>query len=208
MDKNEDLRVIRSRRLIEDAFFTLVEEEGIEAVTVRKLTAQAGINRGTFYLHYQDIYDLMEKMEDRIMEQMKQLPVKSGPQEMLSAEMKGEPFPSIAQFIDFMNEEHRFFQVFFAQEGALFGKRLRVLIQDSIVDKIPKPLLTSEPLPVPADYIVAYFSSAHFGVIKHWFNTGRALPPYDLAVTLTRLIKDGPLLTALNQQPANRLSES
>ncbi|MBT2289245.1 hypothetical protein J7E73_08880 [Paenibacillus albidus] len=39
-------------------------------------------------------------------------------------------------------------------------------------------------------------------------NTGRALPPYDLAVTLTRLIKDGPLLTALNQQPANRLTES
>lgn len=44
-----DLRVIRTKKLIKDAFFSLIEEQGFEAVTVKQLTERAGINRGTFY---------------------------------------------------------------------------------------------------------------------------------------------------------------
>lgn len=43
-----DLRVIRTKKLIKDAFFSLIEEQGFEGVTVKQLTERAGINRGTF----------------------------------------------------------------------------------------------------------------------------------------------------------------
>ncbi|WP_019910207.1 TetR/AcrR family transcriptional regulator [Paenibacillus sp. HW567] len=201
MNKADDLRVVRTRKLIDEAFFALVEEQGIESVNVRSLTAKAGINRGTFYLHYLDIYDLMEKMEDRIIEQLNNLPARSEPEQLLGSGVQDELFPSIVQFIRFMTEQQRFFAIFFAQEGNAFGKRLRALILRRMYEKLPMRDLEQDSLTVPADYIVAYFSSAHFGVIRHWFDTGRALPPEELALILTRLVRDGPLLTALNRKP-------
>ena len=67
-----DLRVIRTKKLIKDAFFSLIEEQGFEAVTVKQLTERAGINRGTFYSHYVDKFELMEKCVDEIFEEAEQ----------------------------------------------------------------------------------------------------------------------------------------
>ncbi|MNC35001.1 hypothetical protein D3C75_834660 [compost metagenome] len=143
----------------------------------------------------------MDKMEEQIIEEMDRLPSRSEPEELLGSGLEEEPFPSIVEFIRFMNERHRFFAVFFAQEGTPFGKRLRALIHSRMYEKLPRRVMNPEALPVPDDYIVAYFSSAHFGVIRHWFETGRTLPPDQVALILTRLVRDGPLLTALNRRP-------
>ena len=43
-----------------------MEEKGFEAITVSDLTKKADINRGTFYLHYKDKYDLLEQSEEEI----------------------------------------------------------------------------------------------------------------------------------------------
>ncbi|CQR56663.1 TetR/AcrR family transcriptional regulator [Paenibacillus riograndensis] len=201
MEKAADLRVIRTKKLIDEAFLSLVEEKGLEGVNVRSLTSKAGINRGTFYLHYQDIYDLMEKMEDQIIEEMNALPARTIPEQLLGSGSVEEPFPSIVEFIRFMNGRHRFFAIFFAQEGTSFGKRLRTLIHSRMYEKLPRQAFNPDALAVPDDYIVAYFSSAHFGVIRHWFESGRTLPPEQVALILTRLVRDGPLLTALNRKP-------
>ncbi|OKP83662.1 TetR/AcrR family transcriptional regulator [Paenibacillus sp. P32E] len=205
MEKAADLRVIRTRKLIDEAFLSLVEEKGLAGVNVRSLTAKAGINRGTFYLHYQDIYDLMDKIEDQIIEEMDRLPVRSEPEQLLTSGYVEEPFPSIVEFIRFMNEQHRFFAIFFAQDGTAFGKRLKALIRSRMYEKLPRQVLSSDALSVPDEYIVAYFSSAHFGVIRHWFETGRILPPEQVALILTRLVRDGPLMTAFNRKPEQQL---
>ncbi|MGL3600309.1 TetR/AcrR family transcriptional regulator, partial [Veillonella sp. ZSJB6] len=58
---HEDLRITRTKQLIKSAFLELIDEHGFEAVTVKAITERAGINRGTFYSHYVDKFDLMEK---------------------------------------------------------------------------------------------------------------------------------------------------
>ena len=60
-DINKDLRVIRTKESIQDALVELIEEKGFEAITVKDITTRAKINRGTFYSHYQDKYDLIAK---------------------------------------------------------------------------------------------------------------------------------------------------
>jgi len=68
-DRKEDRRVIRTKQVILEALVTLIEEKGIDAVTVKDITRKANINRGTFYLHYQDKTDLLEKTVGDIMEE-------------------------------------------------------------------------------------------------------------------------------------------
>ncbi len=53
-----DPRVVRTRRVLVQAFRELLEEKGLQAVTVRAITERAIINRATFYAHFDDKYDL------------------------------------------------------------------------------------------------------------------------------------------------------
>ncbi|WP_394121857.1 TetR/AcrR family transcriptional regulator [Planococcus donghaensis] len=56
-----DPRVIRTRKLIMDSFIALSEGKEFKDITVKDITAEAMINRATFYYHFEDIYDLLEK---------------------------------------------------------------------------------------------------------------------------------------------------
>ena len=60
---NNQLKQETDRRL-QEALLSCMEEE--RTPSVGKLCAMAGINRSTFYRHYLDVYDLMEKTERHI----------------------------------------------------------------------------------------------------------------------------------------------
>ncbi len=55
-----DPRVKRTRLLLEQAFISLIEEKGFQAVTVQDITERAGVNRATFYAHFADKYALLD----------------------------------------------------------------------------------------------------------------------------------------------------
>ena len=58
--KKTDLRVIKTRRAINAALLDLLQKKSIDNITVTELSQKAEINKGTFYLHYADIYDLYQ----------------------------------------------------------------------------------------------------------------------------------------------------
>lgn len=62
-----DLRTERTRAAIREAFMTLRAKKSLEKITVKELAEHARINKATFYLHYRDIYDLSEQIEDQIL---------------------------------------------------------------------------------------------------------------------------------------------
>jgi AcrR family transcriptional regulator len=59
----EDHRIRVTRMLIRKALTDLLQKKPLQSITIKELCAAAGINRGTFYAHYTDIYDLIEKVE-------------------------------------------------------------------------------------------------------------------------------------------------
>jgi AcrR family transcriptional regulator len=67
--KNEqDPRVKRTRQLLQQAFATLLSEKPFEAISVQDITERATVNRATFYAHYQDKFDLADRMARELFE--------------------------------------------------------------------------------------------------------------------------------------------
>ena len=64
-------RQTQTKTAIKTALTQLLQEVGFEQLTVRQLCQRAGINRGTFYLHYQDKFDLMEQLKEETLSQLR-----------------------------------------------------------------------------------------------------------------------------------------
>lgn len=61
-----DLRVQKTRRSIINAFLELRARKALEKITVKEPCERAEINKATFYLHFKDIYDLSDFLENEI----------------------------------------------------------------------------------------------------------------------------------------------
>jgi AcrR family transcriptional regulator len=55
-----DPRVRRTRQLLEQAFMEEIQEKGFQAVSVQDIAERAGVNRATFYAHFEDKYALLD----------------------------------------------------------------------------------------------------------------------------------------------------
>src|SRR5215475_3383358 len=64
----DDLRVQRTQDLILNALIELTIEKGFSSVTISDITKYARINRATFYRHYQDKFDLLDKYAQAVYE--------------------------------------------------------------------------------------------------------------------------------------------
>jgi len=55
-----DPRVKRTRQMLEKAFHEAIHENGFQSVSVQDIAERAGVNRATFYAHFEDKYALLD----------------------------------------------------------------------------------------------------------------------------------------------------
>lgn len=71
MNKSES-KYFNTARLMDEALLILLEKKDIEFVTVKEICKKAGVNRSTFYLHYENVYELLaealEMINDRFIQ--------------------------------------------------------------------------------------------------------------------------------------------
>lgn len=63
MNKNES-KYFNTAQKMDEAFLLLLEKKDFAYITVKELCAKAGVNRSTFYLHYEALEDLLSECTD------------------------------------------------------------------------------------------------------------------------------------------------
>ena len=61
----------QTKTCLRDAFWQLYSEKPIEKITIKEITELAGYNRGTFYLYYKDVYDILSQIEQDILDNIR-----------------------------------------------------------------------------------------------------------------------------------------
>ena len=67
MAKKVDRRVRKTKMQLRQGLARLMQKKSIKEITVKELVDEVDINRSTFYLHYTDIYQMLEKIEEEAM---------------------------------------------------------------------------------------------------------------------------------------------
>lgn len=65
-----DLRTTKTLRSINNAFLDLRSKKPLSKITIKELTELAEISKPTFYLHYADIYELSDTLEDKFIKEI------------------------------------------------------------------------------------------------------------------------------------------
>ncbi|GAB6255625.1 TetR/AcrR family transcriptional regulator [Peribacillus sp. N1] len=127
-----DLRIQKTRKAIRDAFLALIKEKGYEKITIQNIADQAMINRNTFYLHYIDKPDLMEKLYEETFKRLEKS-ISSDHQDIYSIQ-KNDFILMIQTLFQSMEKELEFFQVMLKEHGqANLSVKLKELIKSHIV---------------------------------------------------------------------------
>ena len=71
--KKVDRRIRKTKKLLINSLAALLEEKPLKNITVRELAELSDINRGTFYLHYRDVYDMVDKLETEAFERFNEI---------------------------------------------------------------------------------------------------------------------------------------
>ena len=181
--KNQQYR--RTEQKFQQILLDLLKEKPLNRITVREICGQAGVNRSTFYEHYADIYDMMEKSE---------LAMAQGLGEKFQVCVNAENFlmPEIVcLFFEYIFENQEFYKYYLTDCSrdtiALGFKYIR--------DNFVKPCSLRYGLKKESwiSYYAEFFLSGTIAMIQRWLEDGCRETPQEMASCLLRAFPDWPV---------------
>lgn len=161
--KRVDPRSVRSKKMLKQAVFAFLEEGmDINQLTVQKISKRAELNRATFYLHYEDINDLLRQIVREIFDE---LSMKMEP--LLRVKGGGEP-GQLAAFLTCMYEYRTIFAVFIEHQG--FKSHLTGLLKHTIEQRREERGVDSSGDLASLDIVAASL----LGILIWWIKDGSA----------------------------------
>lgn len=189
-----DRRTIRTKKMIRSALAELIDEKGFLNISVTDLTQRADINRGTFYLHYVDKYDLLEKIENEIIQEIEEETRHLDAVNMMNIDATNEPLPFMVKLFEYFRENSVIIKSILGPKGdPTFDSKIKKFIETNLFEKQKSKNFDVDQALISEEYFIPYILSADLGVIQHWLEKGMQESPDEMALMLARMSLLGPL---------------
>ena len=163
-----DRRVLRTKAAIREAFLSLLQKKNAEEITVTELAREANIERKTFYLHYNNIGDIIDEIETVVID-------------MIAEGTKGLSVNSrefFAALTGIMSENFDYFALIMKDPAYItYQNRSQNILRSALMEHYRKTTdLDRDHLELYADFYAAGLSSIYI----HWMQYGQKLSLDDL----------------------------
>ena len=199
-----DERVIKTKKLIKTALSELIQEKGFDHVSITDLTQRANINRGTFYLHYQDKYDLLEKFENEVLDDINTNAenfIKSIKDiDFLGEDFSNEIKPFSNKVFTYIKENYIIMKVILGPKSDMrFQNKIKKALNILLTEKGWDNYFDSQNTFVSKNYFISYLVSAHIGVIRQWIDSGMNESAENMAEMISKMFFLGPFNSIKNK---------
>lgn len=171
----------KTKQLIQKSLIQILEKKSFESITIGDITKHAQINRGTFYLHFQDKFDLLEHIEQQLFTDLgKHIDeLQSSYSSTHTFEKRQEHLAT--SLFSFIEMHSPILKIFLSDHGrAGFHIRLRDAFSEKVRLNLEKNESINVNLNVPMEYFLSFITSAFLGLIEQWVQNGLDKTPQEM----------------------------
>lgn len=170
-----DRRVRKTTNALKHALTVLMQKKTIKDITVKELTDIADVNRGTFYLHYEDVFDLLSQSEGDFFAKLREAV------ELHSEDfMSGNPVPLFCGVYELCRDNADLVSILIGENGDInFLNQLKTFLREKCLNDW-SAILRRQGI----QHFDAYFSFIVGGclsLLQYWFHGGMIESPEELA---------------------------
>lgn len=175
--KIEDTRVQYTKKVLKDSLLHLLKKKPITKVTIKELCEKAGLNRGTFYLHYNEPNDVLKEIEsDFVREKLA----------FFDPYLKNDNPDQLAKLFGTILSNSELSLVLFGHNGApQFTERIKELVRGGVLEEWQKefPKYSRADL----EFVFEFVFPGAMNLILNWLADSSALPVSEFAHRLDLL---------------------
>lgn len=174
----QDARVRYTKMIIQVNFISLLKQKPLNKITVKEICTLAEINRATFYKYYADAYDLMEKIEDEILRELR---------ETMQTSIHDGVSKTLVRILEKMKEDCSLYVTLFSNNGdTSFPMKIFRMCYGEFESYIHKryPALSE----TQRAWIYVYTAQGSSGILNYWISDGLKEEPTDVAKFIEQLI--------------------
>ena len=165
MEKKTDRRVRKTKAQLRAGLAKLMQTKSIKEITVKELVDEVDINRSTFYLHYTDIYQMLESIEDELEGEINQI-VNNHPVDSYYK----ESFPMIKEILEVLWDNRDICNALLGSNGDMaFVLRMESIISQHSLHVLTTTFATDV---TNIKYAYAFCLTGCVGMVKSWLESG------------------------------------
>jgi AcrR family transcriptional regulator len=174
-----DRRILKTQESLKKAVIELMTEKNFDDITIQDIADRANVNRGTIYLHYQDKFDLLDKLIETHFNEL-------GEMGEWACEM--DWIDALVPYFEYFEKNYLFFSTMLASKGAPSSFRTRLLASfiEGFKDEIDRE--SGRNTDLIEDVMLQYAGTAYVGVIEWWIKSGMPYPPQVMATQVGALL--------------------
>ena len=168
----------KTKAIIEKAMVELLQKESFDHITTVELARAAGISRSSFYTHYKDKYDMIERYQQGLFHQLEH--IFENNQEDIAV--------AITEVFQFLTQEP-LLAALLTENGTreiqnFLRHKLQIMLSESLQERFSKKVYSQ----IEKEYSTVYLSNAFFGVCQMWISRGKKENPEQMAHLLLKML--------------------
>lgn len=176
--KKTNQKIINTKKSLSKSLIYLLSKNAITEIDVSQLCTYAGVNRTTFYKHYNSLYDLLNELINEFFKKIEILFLKVNENENTTSK--------IALLLKYLKQNREFVSVIM-NNNTLTTISQRLITLDFIDSLIKTNIQYRKSVYINDNYYIDFIISGWYAVIKRWVNENCALNENTLARLLTSI---------------------
>ena len=179
----------KTKQLIQKSFMQILENKSFELITIGDITKHAQINRGTFYLHFKDKFDLLDQIEQQLFADLG-IHIDELQLSYSTANTFEKGQEQLAEALFSSIEMHSpALKIFLSNHGrAGFHLRFRDAFSEKVRLNLERNESLTANLKVPMEYFLSFITSAFLGLIEQWVQNGLDKTPQEMTALYIDII--------------------
>ncbi len=171
---NSESKYFNTARKMDEALLELLNDKDLEYITVKEICTRAGVNRSTFYLHYNDIGELLDETGECISEKFASYFKKYEVEEIEEPEsLKDEDLNFIkpeylTPWLSFIRDNKRLFQTIMRIRHKLPPIHYEMLVEKAVDSATDRLIPNRE----DREYIFSYYMGGVMSIVEQWMKNG------------------------------------